>query len=211
MSHLALFVIAAALVLVTPGPTNALLATSAALVGFRRSLPLIIMESAGYGVAISVLMIASRPFVAVFPQFGLALRAILVIYLLWLAWRLWHAGTASRECNAHVITNGRVFFTTVLNPKATIFAFVIFPPLDGLAQTIQFAGAFALTTAVVATGWMAFGATVGCFAGPGRRLLLPRATAVCLFVLACGIAGSVIAVFEDFSPPFARPFSARPL
>ena len=67
MSGLPLFMAATAAILATPGPTNALLATSAALVGIRRSLPPMSAEIAGYFVTIGILLGVSSPLIAASP------------------------------------------------------------------------------------------------------------------------------------------------
>lgn len=193
MSDLALFTIAVLTILATPGPTNALLTTSGALVGFRRSLPLISAELAGYGVSISILLLASRPLIAAFPPFEWVLRATLIAYLLWLAWHLWHSGVALGDANVRVVTWWRVFVTTLLNPKGAVFAFAIFPPFEGAEDVARYSGIFAVTTMTVASAWMAFGASLGRFALRGRRIQLPRVTAVVLVVFACIVAVTAIA------------------
>jgi threonine/homoserine/homoserine lactone efflux protein len=185
MTSLPLFLLAVVSVLATPGPTNALLTTSAALVGTRRSLPLVTAELAGYALSIGVLLAASGAIVAAVPWLGLVIRAALVLYLLWLAWHLWDAGGGIVEASLRVVTWRRVFVTTLLNPKGPIFAFAVFPPLAGPRAIALYGGLFAATTLAVALGWMMVGATLGRLADNGRRTWLPRITAVVLVVFAC--------------------------
>jgi len=194
MPNLSLFILAVAAILASPGPTNALLTTSAALVGIRRSLPLMSAEIAGYFVTISVLLGISRPLIDASPSFGLALRAVLIVYLIWLAWRLWGADGADPSTNHAAVTWQRVFVTTLLNPKGPIFAFGIFPTLDGAEDVVIHFGAFALTTLVVASGWMTFGASIGRLANrDGRHVALSRVTSVVLVLFACLVAASIVA------------------
>jgi threonine/homoserine/homoserine lactone efflux protein len=91
----------------------------------------------------------------------LALRAALFVNLIWLAWRLWRADDADETAKGAAVTWQRVFVTTLLNPKGPIFAFAIFPTLGGVKDLAIYFGAFALTTLIVATGWMTFGASIG--------------------------------------------------
>jgi len=70
MSEAATFFLGAVAVLATPGPTNTLLATSGAISGFRRSLPLLGGELGGYLLAIVVLLSFIGPIVAAMPAFG---------------------------------------------------------------------------------------------------------------------------------------------
>jgi threonine/homoserine/homoserine lactone efflux protein len=194
MPNLSLFILAVASILASPGPTNALLTTSAALVGIRRSLPLMSAEIAGYFVTIAILLGISRPLINASPIFGLALRAALIVYLVWLAWRLWRSDNADESAKGAAVTWRRVFITTLLNPKGPIFAFGVFPTLDGAKSVVIHFGAFALTTLVVAAGWMTFGASIGRLANrDGRHIPLSRITSVVLVLFACLVAASIFA------------------
>src|SRR5262245_14691253 len=112
--------------LATPGPTNTLLATAGAGNGFRRSLPLLAAELLGYFIAIFVLRTAVGPIVAAVPAFGVVLRAAVVLYLIHLAVSLWRHGESELMARGP-ISFQRVFVTTLLNPKAIIFAFTLLP------------------------------------------------------------------------------------
>jgi threonine/homoserine/homoserine lactone efflux protein len=193
MTALPLFALAVAAILVTPGPTNALLCTSAGLVGVRRSLRLIPAEIAGYLIAIAALQMVGGPLMAAVPSFGLTLRIVLVFYLLLLAWRLWHADAAVARLNVPVVTVGQVFLTTVLNPKSLVFAFAVFPPFDGLVEALPYAGVFVLTVGIVAIGWIGFGAMLRRGGGNEMPRILPRVAAVALCTMGAVIAGSAIA------------------
>jgi threonine/homoserine/homoserine lactone efflux protein len=193
MTELPLFCLAVMAVLATPGPTNALLCTSAGLVGGIRSVPLILPELAGYGIAIALMRLVGGPLIAAVPSFGLVLRLALVGYLLLLSWRLWQTNPALLNKDRRVITLGQVFLTTLLNPKALVFAFVLFPPADAGISMAPYALVFALTVVCVAIGWMAFGAVIGRLGGNSLDRLLPRLAAVALTVIACVVAGSTLA------------------
>ena len=194
MPNLSLFILAVASILASPGPTNALLTASAAMVGIRRSLPLMSAEIAGYFVTIGILLGISRPLIDASPLLGLALRAALIVYLIWLAWRLWDSDDADEGAKGGAVTWRRVFVTTLLNPKGLIFAFGVFPTLDGLESVVIYFATFALTTLVVAAGWMTFGASIGRLANRnGRHVPLPRITSVVLVLFACLVAASIFA------------------
>lgn len=168
-------------ILATPGPTNALLAASAALVGMRRSLPLLLAELAGYALAIAVLKGVGQPLLALHPGLAAGLRLVLFLYLLVLAWRLWN-GPALRVGNA--ISMGRVFVTTALNPKAAILAFLVFPDIADAGQALVHAGYFAAVAVPLAIAWLALGAGLGGTALGGRKLLVSRVAAVPIMAFA---------------------------
>ena len=120
------FIIAAVALLATPGPTNTLLATSGAALGFRKSLVLLLGEFLGYMIAIAFLIAAMGPIVARAPNFGLALRIASGLYLLHVAWKLW-GHTEEMLLRKGGVSLRQVFVATLLNPKALIFAFAIIP------------------------------------------------------------------------------------
>jgi threonine/homoserine/homoserine lactone efflux protein len=193
MNSLPLFASAVIATLAAPGPTNALLFTSAGIAGFGRSLRLVPATILGYLVTIAAMQTIGGPFIAAVPSFGLTLRIVLVLYLLLLAWRLWHADAAASRTNASVVTLRHVFLTTLLNPKGLVFAFAIFPPADGLLASLPYAGLFAGLAAIVSTGWIGFGAAVRRGGGATMSRLLPRVAAVFLCAMGAVIAGSALA------------------
>lgn len=153
-----LFALAALAILATPGPTNSLLATGAASAGFRQALPLVPAEAAGYLIAISVIGYGLGPAVAASPSLGIALRLAVGAYLVALAWKLW-PGARRPALVAGIVTPARVFLTTLLNPKAIVFALAVVPlQADyGWAYLLS----FGCLVAGVALGWIGFGALLG--------------------------------------------------
>lgn len=187
------FALAVLALLAVPGPTNTLLAASGATVGFRASLGIIPAEIGGYSVAIGLLMIVFGPIAAAHPALTILSRLAASAYLAWSAVVLWrHAGQPIGG-SAGRITFRRVFTTTLLNPKALVFAFVIFPPL-GSAGLPPLAGLFAVLVVGVANGWILLGAglarSTGGIATPAR---ISRVAAVALSLFAVLIGTSAIA------------------
>ena len=176
-----LFTLAVLAVLATPGPTNTLLATSGAMVGVRRSLPLVPAEAAGYCMAILTLGLVLGPVMAGQPMLAAALRAAVGAYLLLLAWRLWRRG-AEAVVGAGLVRPGQLFVTTLLNPKAIVFALGILP--FGKAPVLPYMLGFLALLASVAVGWIGLGAVLGqAAARRGIAGVVPRvgATAVAGF------------------------------
>lgn len=183
MTNPVLFALTVLALLATPGPTNTLLATVGASTGFRASLPLVPAETAAYLISISLIFYLLGPVVASSPVFGLVLKLVVAAYLLHTAWRLWH-GAASASAGVQLITARKVFVTTLLNPKAIVFALGIVP-LEA-ANGWLYLVAFALLTAGVALCWIGFGAMMGKAAKTtGHNALVPRigAAAVSTFAV----------------------------
>jgi threonine/homoserine/homoserine lactone efflux protein len=178
------FVAAALSLLATPGPTNTLLATSGAGSGAYRSFRLLAAELSGYLLAIVLLRSILGPFIAAAPVFGIGLRIAVVIYLIYLAAMLWQHG-AGQVGDAAAVTLGRVFVTTLLNPKAIIFAFTILPSDIGLVELLPWLAALAVQIATVGVGWILLGTSLRC--GLGGRIAPAigyRLSAIALAVLA---------------------------
>lgn len=121
------FSLAAMALLCVPGPTNTLIATNAALIGFRSTLMLLPAELAGYltgilgwscGLAIAARIIPSATTYA-------AVAACCALFVS--ATKLWRwseerdssAGSCRRE----------IFIVTLVNPKALLFTLSIIPYL----------------------------------------------------------------------------------
>jgi threonine/homoserine/homoserine lactone efflux protein len=179
-----LFALAVLTVLGTPGPTNSLLATSGGTAGIRRSLPLIPAETAGYLISILTLGLVLGPVMAASPLLALILRLAVGAFLILLAIRLWRYGGAIQHRDA-VVTPRQIFVTTLLNPKAIVFALGVVPFGAGVPVWPYMLGFVAMLVAV-ALSWITAGALLGGLAGRhGMRGVVPRigAAAVGSFAL----------------------------
>ncbi len=81
-----------------------------------------------------------------------------VLYLLHLAYALWRYGEGKPGTSGPV-TFRRVFVTTLLNPKAIIFAFTLLPPAAAAdtAAFVPWLAALALQIFIVGGAWIAAG------------------------------------------------------
>jgi threonine/homoserine/homoserine lactone efflux protein len=195
MASLFTFVAAVAALLVVPGPTNTLLAAAGATTGFDRAAKLLSASVGGYLAAIGFYSLVLGPTVAGNPTFAAALKLSASAYLVLCAARLWRDAAAASASASPAVSPGRVFTVTLLNPKALIFAFVIFPP-GALHEIVLYAALFALLAMVTGSVWIAFGGFVaksaGRFATPAW---ISRLAAVTLGIFATVIATSAIADF----------------
>ena len=134
------------------------------------------------------------PYVAATPALGLALRALCVLLLARSAWLLWRSAGASGAARGSTCA-AAVLATTLVNPKALIFAFAIFPPLADAAEAVEVFARFAVLAVVGMTLWGVAGAALG--RGATARIgaaIVDRAGAAVLaafsvVVLAAGFAG----------------------
>ncbi len=184
------FALAVLALLATPGPTNPLLAASGALAGVRRSLALVPAEAAGYVAGIGTLTMLVGPAVAASPALAALLKLAAGAYLARSALVLWGAGRTGRAA-AEVASPRRVFVTTLLNPKALVLAFGVFPGHDLLAAT----AGFLVLVALVACAWILAGSRLGAAAG-GRAggAGISRVAAVANGGFAAAILGSALSV-----------------
>ncbi|WP_207484026.1 lysine transporter LysE [Arenibaculum pallidiluteum] len=182
-----------AAILATPGPTNTLLAASAARRGIVPSLSLVPAELTGYLVAIAAWGLVLGPAMAVLPQLGPALRLACAAYLARAAVRLWRAGAPGGEVAA--IGPCGVLVATLLNPKALLFAVGVFPEaaFHSIAGFLEAAGGFSAVLVPVALGWIALGAGLA-GGGRGRRSdLAQRGAAMVLLAFSASLGASALA------------------
>ena len=157
MTDPVLFVLTVLTILITPGPTNTLLAIGGASLGLRRGWPLLIGEAIGYGISITTIGAVLRPLLAQSPDAVLVLRVLVSGYLLYLAQHILR-GRLVADAGA-VITVRRVFVATLLNPKAMVFALVVVP-FGAPGVALYMLGFFGVLVPV-ALCWIALGAAVG--------------------------------------------------
>ena len=134
------------------------------------------------------------PYVAATPALGLALRGLCALLLARSAWLLWRSAGA-RGASRGSTSAAAVLATTLVNPKALIFAFAIFPPFAGAAEATEVFARFAILAVVGMTLWGLAGAALGRGAAPRvGAATVDRAGAAVLaafsvVVVAMGLAG----------------------
>lgn len=192
MSILA-FALATLALLATPGPTNTLLATAGAEAGLRRSLPLLAAEVGGYLLGILLLRFVLGAFATDRPAFLHLLHGLIAAYLAYLALSLWRHGASSAP-SGRSVTFDRVFVTTLLNPKAIIFAFTILPASDDLVSLLPWLVALAGQIMLAGFAWTAAGSALQARpqSAAGARLGY-RTSAVVLAVMAGMMATRALA------------------
>jgi threonine/homoserine/homoserine lactone efflux protein len=159
-----------AVLLVTPGPTNTLIALGGAERGWWGALRLIPAELMGYLATTVPLALVGARLVEAQPVAKTVITFVAAAWVLWLAVALWRAaGTAqtSRSVSAR-----RVLVTTLLNPKALVFGLALLPAADASRIAINF-GVFVALVVAVASGWAALGAGLRASARDGAEAL-PR-------------------------------------
>jgi threonine/homoserine/homoserine lactone efflux protein len=104
------------------------------------------------------------PLTASNPPFAAALQGAVILYLLYLALMLWRRG-ATEMSSGGVITFRRVFVTTLLNPKAIIFAFTLLPQRGDSSELAPCLLILSLQIVAIGFGWIFLG---GMFHGRSR-------------------------------------------
>lgn len=122
-----LFISLVVTILLTPGPTNTLLASSGIETGIKKSLKLIPAEVMGYLIAITSWGILIESISATLPILPPLLKLLSASYIIYLALKLWKTSTAEVDLNQPSISAKSLFCATLLNPKALLFASAIFP------------------------------------------------------------------------------------
>ncbi len=183
MTDIVQFTLAVLGLLVIPGPTNTLMAASGAAVGVRLSLHLIIGALGGYLIAVTVWIELVGVAATTQPWIGVTAQLTAAAFLFLSAWKLWTNADRSNGKSASV-SLGQVFLTTLINPKALVLAFAIFPQ-NGFSDRLPHLGILGGLVVVTAFGWQVFGAVA---ARSSRGLLsvvrVERASALALAALA---------------------------
>jgi threonine/homoserine/homoserine lactone efflux protein len=189
--------LAAALVLllVTPGPTNTLMALGGAERGLVGGLRLIPAEVAAYLAVTVPLALMGQAMLATLPGLGAALAGIAAVWVAVLAVMLWRIPARPDGTGGAAVTAGRVFVTTLANPKALVIGLALLPAGAGAALGPRVA-LFAVLIVAAAAIWVAAGVALmragGAGGGPMRLLALRRVAAVALGLLAAGLAAGAL-------------------
>lgn len=116
-------------ILLTPGPTNTLLASSGIQVGIRKSFRLIPAEALGYLISITLWGALIGTVSAHLPLLPIILKLFSASYIIFLAIKLWRTANVEQSFNQPTIRASELFLATLLNPKALLFASAIFPTI----------------------------------------------------------------------------------
>ena len=188
--NVVVFLLSTAIVLLTPGPTNTLLAAAGIGQGAKKALPLIVFELGGYCIAISGWGIFLASLLPTYPWLSTVSRVACGFYLLYVAVKIWSSTENFPTTGSRTVGPATVFVTTLLNPKGLLFASAIFPPLasnNGQVYLIA-AGLFACMVVPIASAWVLLGAVIGSgrvvAMNPGK---LQRALAVVLGVFSASL------------------------
>ncbi|ERT14467.1 LysE family translocator [Photorhabdus temperata] len=132
------------MVLMMPGPTNTLLVLSGYSHGFISTLKLILAEMLGYLTAISLWGLLLSIIPQTFIWLILVLKLCASTYIAYLAFKVWHFSLSK---NGVKVCFNVVLFTTLLNPKAFVFATYVLP-FTAFTQWVDYI--FSMTTFVCA-------------------------------------------------------------
>jgi len=149
-------------ILLTPGPTNTLLASSGIQVGLRKSLLLIPAEAIGYIIAISAWGMLIGKVSATLPLLPTFLKLLSAGYIIFLAIKLWRTANQEVILNQPTIRPRELLCATLLNPKALLFASAIFPTTAWKTQEIYVAhmSSFVALILPIALFWISVGAVL---------------------------------------------------
>lgn len=148
------FATTALVILMTPGPTNTLLAAYGASLGFRRAMPMVLAEAAGYACAITAFASLAA---SLTPSSLAALKLAAALWLLISARALWRTRQTAAVIPPRAFL--RVLATTMVNPKAMVVGILLIP--QGVwVEKAGFIGLFAILSVIAGLVWVAGGSMV---------------------------------------------------
>lgn len=154
-----LFISLVITILLTPGPTNTLLASSGIESGIKKSIKLIPVEVMGYFIAISIWGLVIDSVAISYPLLPPILKLISATYIAFLAIKLWKSAMVDANLTLSLISPKALFYATLLNPKALLFASVVFPTSTWSSTSAYLAhmGIFLALIIPIALFWVSIG------------------------------------------------------
>ncbi len=189
MSPLAFAATLAAL-LISPGPTNTLLALGGAAHGLWRSSGLTIAAVTAYLLVVTPLALFGGNYLQDHALLAGAVKVVAASWVIYLAVRLWQ--TPPTTGPDRTVTPARIFITTLLNPKGLIIGLAILPATGSLAALLPWLAGLAGIIVVASLLWIAAGATLGRLTESGLPQPLRRGAAGYLGIVALGLVASAL-------------------
>lgn len=169
--------------LLTPGPTNTLLAIAGAERGLRATLSLLPLVLLAYLAMVLPLVLIGSKALATVPILRPVIALAAALWVAKLALAMWQVPAAQTRSD---VTALRVVTTTLLNPKALIIGLVLLPAPTTLPPRVAL---FTLLLMCASTVWAALGASL-----QRHDSALPphlrRAAALWLGILSIGLAAT---------------------
>lgn len=172
----------------TPGPNNALVASSGAVFGVRRTLP----HVGGIGIGFSMLFFGTAlglgPLFTYSPVLQEVLRWFGIVLLLWLAWKIATSGRQGHTKRPHrPFTFVESFLFQWVNPKGWVVAISITSQYvsspDAVAKTLIIVAVSVFMGWTSAFGWSVFGQQMQRFLQTPLRLRVFNVTMAGLIVM----------------------------
>lgn len=172
--ELPIFAAAVAALLITPGPTNTLVALAGAVDGLRGALRASAAECLAYALSVGLIAFVAGPVVTAHPYVQKSLTIAAGLFVIFLAMRLWYLAAAA--AGGRTVTPSLVFAVTLLNPKGLVFGLALLPAA-GAAELPERYGVFLALVALSGAAWGLFGTLAGARVG---MPILSRAGAIVL-------------------------------
>lgn len=214
------FIAFAAVMTGTPGPNNAMVTVSAARVGARRTMPLVLGITLGVGLMFVVMAFGLHALLARVPALDIVLRLLAAAVLLWIAWRILTSGPLSGDDERPLLgfLGGAGF--QWINPKAwaiTGSAATLYLPVPASAGDIALRALVLVATGMCLVSlWALLGAALRePLRRPGFARAFNAAMALLLVastvpVLLYGASTSMSNTTRPSTPPSSNATSALP-
>lgn len=148
------FILSVIILLMTPGPTNTLMALAGYQRGWRQAAPLIGAEITAYVVVVVAVATCAAPVFEQWPSVALAAKLLAAAWVFTLSVKLW--SLQPNKATGTLVDTRTVFWTTCLNPKALIIGLAIMPH-GGIVPLLPWLAVLALLILAAANGWILFG------------------------------------------------------
>ena len=164
-----------AIVSLTPGPNNLMLAASAANFGFFRTIPHLCGVFCGFTVMVLATGFGLGGLINAFPALHDIMRVLSILFLLYLSWRIAVAGKPSDQTSARPLSFFAAALFQLINPKGlsflvSIMAVHITAGSALLPQVLPFAIMLPALTILSTVSWSLFGTMIGRWLGNERSL-----------------------------------------
>ncbi len=179
------FLLTSAAILLTPGPTNTILAASGAAMGMRHARLLPLAEAMGYALAIALFLSVAELLAGV-PHALPVLKGVAAVWLVASAHKLWFLPVVP-DMPEPAGAFRRVLLTTLLNPKAMLVGTISIPSLMPEAPVVGLL-AFVCLSTIAGLVWTSLGASLPLRLRPHSYKV--AATIVAGFALAAAVSAT---------------------